>query len=183
MIGGALYFEFDKINSVHQENQIKDSHFTNYKSNAGGAIYVNGYNGTNLTISNTIFENNSVSSSKGGGALYIEGCYPTISKCSFINNDAECGTCLRYDYLSGEQKGNYIYMTIQDCNFLHTINGSYKKVGMIYFCQSVSYDIKLICTGNKIDLSEVSDLSFLSSFSQNILSWSKLTITNNYISP
>lgn len=54
---------------------------------------------------------------------------------------------------------------------------------MIYFIQYNFYDMKFICTGNEIDLSQVSDLTFLHSFSQNILSWSKLTITDNYICP
>lgn len=100
--GGAIYLEYDKTNSVHQENIIKDNIFTNCKSDAGGAIYVNGYNGTILSITNTIFENNSASSSKGGGALYVESCYPTIVKCRFINNDAQYGTCICYAFLSGE---------------------------------------------------------------------------------
>lgn len=181
--GGAIYLEFDNKDPVHPESIIKDCQFTSCSSKAGGAIYVNGYNGTILTITNTIFDSNSVDSFSGGGALYIESCYPTISKCRFINNDAKYGTCLRYLYPSSEQNSNYIYMTIQDCYFSHTKSGTYKNVGMIYFCQSNSFDIKLICTGNEIDLSNVADLSFLYSFSQNLLSWSKLTITNNYISP
>lgn len=174
--GGAIYLEYGNIPTVHPENIIKDCKFINCKSEAGGAIYIDGYNGTLVTITKTIFDSNSASSSIGGGAIYFESCYPTITKFRFINNDATTGTCIRYFYRSGEQKGNYIYLTIQDCFFSHNIAGSYKKVGMIFFCQSSSYDMKFNCTGNEIDLSNVEYLSFFFFFRSKLIIMVKIKL-------
>lgn len=180
--GGAILIEFDE-READEECKIEDCEFVGCTSSSGGAIYVNGYLGSPLTINNCLFQDNSVKKSYEGGALYLESCFPTIYKCRFIDNITPSnGMSIYYLYKRNvKQTNKTIVLTIENCYFSYTKAGSFKDKGVICLNADLSFTLFCKIKGTEIDISGVSDLSFLNMKSQRFVG--EPLFENNYISP
>ena len=114
--GGAIYSDVQETATAN----IYNCNFTeNQATGHGGAIF---FRGINLTIDNCTFDNNSVSDTKNGGAIYVYGANETfnITNSNFTNNKAQQGGAIHiYEDQSSDV---YLYRNIYLNN---TIIGDY----------------------------------------------------------
>jgi hypothetical protein len=61
----------------------------NHATNQGGAVHCNVGTGGTLTVSQSLFQNNSATA---GGAIFNDGCVASISNSTFISNQASSGS-------------------------------------------------------------------------------------------
>ena len=102
-------------------------------SGGGGAIY--GYQNFDITVINSIFQNN-LAAGSGGGAIYSNGYYSntgrlTITDCDFINNRAAGGTFAGW---GGAILNSMSTVTITNSNFINNavITGVNPQGGAIH---------------------------------------------------
>ncbi|WP_458454515.1 right-handed parallel beta-helix repeat-containing protein [Methanobrevibacter sp.] len=98
--GGAIFISHSNANMQITDSEFISNHANGQEGTGGGAIYFAGegltpYRTGTLTISNTIFEDNSADAN--GGAIYSRSTTVNVEKSTFINNSDENGIAV-YGY-------------------------------------------------------------------------------------
>jgi hypothetical protein len=140
IINNALFYKTNTeygsifITNVAGNVTITSSKFTNGSSITGGGVYIRG---GNVTIENTLFDSNRVSTAYRGGAINIQGANSVgnlwINNCNFTNNEGFDGGAV-----NGDPNAQFsIY--INNCIF----NGNYGRNtgGAVYIGRNLNFNI------------------------------------------